>query len=99
MLAPSALWLPRRYIGLTLHSTILLRSPLPSVAEAPGLARLLLHELAHVAQFRRLGWWRMCAAYGAGLAAVGYHAHPLEIEARAREGGVLAAGAVATDTA
>ncbi len=83
--APCALWLPRRYVGLTLADTIYLRVPLHGPAEVPGLAPLLLHELVHVAQFRRYGWWRMCARYGAGLAAYGYHLHPLEIEARAVE--------------
>ncbi|MDX2191810.1 MAG: hypothetical protein NW201_00555 [Gemmatimonadales bacterium] len=48
---------------------------------------LLVHELAHVAQFRRLGAFGFLAAYVDGWLAAGcrYHAIPLEREAREAE--------------
>lgn len=81
--APARLPVPLPYVGLTVGRTIFLRAPLGSPS-GPQL-RLMAHELAHVEQFRRLGFVRMCAVYGAGLLAHGYEAHPMEREARAAE--------------
>lgn len=81
--APARIPVPYPYVGLALGRTIFLKDPLRAPA-GPQL-RLVAHELVHVAQFRRLGFWRMCATYGAQLCRVGYVRHPMELEARALE--------------
>lgn len=86
--APARLPVPLPYIGFTLGRTIFLRERLGTLS-GPQLC-LIAHELAHVAQFRRLGFARMCAAYGAGLLRHGYADHPMEHEARAIEARVRA---------
>ncbi|HEX5633372.1 MAG TPA: DUF4157 domain-containing protein [Gemmatimonadales bacterium] len=65
------------FAAITLGHTVYVRGRLDERA-----AGLLAHELAHVAQFERLGWAGMMAAYGRLWLEHGYHAHPLEVEAR-----------------
>jgi hypothetical protein len=72
--------IPARYRAITLGSGIYAR-PALSAASLADL-ELLLHELAHVRQYRRLGWLGFACAYGAGVATSGYRASPLETEAR-----------------
>ena len=71
--------------AITLGCTIYVRGRL--LERMPGL---LAHEVAHVAQFRRLGWRGMVTAYGALWLEHGYLAHPLEHEARDAERAALA---------
>jgi hypothetical protein len=72
------------FAAITLGHTVYVRGRLDERA-----AGLLGHELAHVAQFERLGWAGMMAAYGRLWLEHGYHAHPLEIEARRIERAAL----------
>lgn len=55
------------------------------LAERLGDARLVRHELAHWAQYERMGALRFYAAYLWGLLRHGYRNHPMELEARAAE--------------
>jgi hypothetical protein len=71
--------------AVTLGHTIYVRGPL--LERLPGL---LAHEVAHVAQFERLGWRAMLTAYGALWLEHGYRAHPMEHEARDAERAALA---------
>ena len=71
--------------AITLGHTVYVRGRL--LARLPGL---LAHEVAHVAQFRRLGWGGMLAAYGTLWLEHGYAAHPFEQEARDVERAALA---------
>ena len=71
--------------AITLGRTIYVRGRL--LERLPGL---LAHEVAHVAQFERLGWRGMLTAYGALWLEHGYRAHPLEHEARDAERAALA---------
>ena len=71
--------------AITLGRTVYVRGRL--LERLPGL---LAHEVAHVAQFQRLGWRGMLAAYGALWLEHGYAAHPLEHEARDAERAALA---------
>jgi hypothetical protein len=71
--------------AITLGHTIYVRGRL--LERMPGL---LAHEVAHVAQFERLGWRGMMTAYGALWLEHGYGAHPLEDEARDAERAALA---------
>jgi hypothetical protein len=71
--------------AITLGRTIYVRGRL--LEQMPGL---LAHEVAHVAQFERLGWRGMMTAYGALWLEHGYLAHPLEHEARDAERAALA---------
>lgn len=68
--------------AITLGHTIYVRGRL--LERMPGL---LAHEVAHVAQFARLGWRGMMTAYGALWLEHGYLEHPLEHEARDAERG------------
>jgi hypothetical protein len=49
--------------------------------------RWVLHELKHVEQYQRMGFWRFLARYGWYSLRYGYRKNPLEVEARAAEGG------------
>jgi hypothetical protein len=71
--------------AITLGRTIYVRGRL--LERLPGL---LAHEVAHVAQFERLGWRAMLTAYGALWLEHGYRAHPMEHEARDAERAALA---------
>jgi hypothetical protein len=73
------------FAAITLGHDVYVRGRL----DARGVG-LLAHELAHVAQFERLGWAGMMAAYGRLWLEHGYQAHPLEVEARAVERAALA---------
>lgn len=64
------------FVGITLGNEIYLRG---RCVDQPGL---LNHELVHVGQFRRLGWFGMTAAYGRQWVEHGYWRHPMEVEAR-----------------
>lgn len=55
-------------------------------AECLADERLCRHELAHWAQWQRMGTLRFFATYLWLLARHGYQNHPMEIEARAAEG-------------
>ncbi len=68
------------FIAVTLGDTIYLRGSFDRLPPS-----LLAHELAHVRQFRRLGWVGMTAEYGRLWVSHGYRAHPMEIEARSME--------------
>lgn len=48
-------------------------------------SRLRRHEMVHVAQVERLGWFRFYALYLWYLAIYGYWNNPLEVEAREGE--------------
>lgn len=71
--------------AITLGRTVYVRGRL--LERLPGL---LAHEVAHVAQFERMGWRRMLTAYGALWLEHGYRAHPMEHEARDAERAALA---------
>jgi hypothetical protein len=71
--------------AITLGRTIYVRGRL--LERLPGL---LAHEVAHVAQFERMGWRGMLTAYGALWLQHGYRAHPMEHEARDAERAALA---------
>lgn len=73
------------YAAITLGHTVYVRGRL--LDALPGL---LAHEVAHVAQFARLGWRGMMTAYGALWLEHGYRQHPLEHEARDVERAALA---------
>jgi hypothetical protein len=81
-------WLPGdrlRYSAMTLWRTVHVRDRgVPFSPLQPLWLELLLHELVHVAQYRRLGTVGFPLVYLGGLAASGYDAHPLEAEARTR---------------
>jgi hypothetical protein len=72
--------IPRRYRAITLGSGIYARPAL----EASRLEdlELLLHELVHVRQYRRLSRLGFAWVYGAEIGAVGYRRNALETEAR-----------------
>jgi hypothetical protein len=75
-------WLQRTgYAGITLPpcGIYILASRLTDV-------RLRRHEIAHWAQYERMGALRFYAVYLWHLVRVGYDRHPMEIEARAAEG-------------
>lgn len=55
------------------------------LAERLGEERLVRHELAHWAQYQRMGAIRFYAAYLWGLIRYGYHKHPMEREDREAE--------------
>jgi hypothetical protein len=78
--------------AITLGHTVYVRGRL--LERLPGL---LAHEVAHVAQFERLGWRGMLALYGALWLEHGYRAHPLEHEARDAERAALAQWAARRD--
>jgi hypothetical protein len=71
--------------AITLGRTIYVRGRL--LERLPGL---LAHEVAHVAQFERMGWRGMLTSYGALWLQHGYRAHPMEHEARDAERAALA---------
>ena len=48
--------------------------------------QLVRHELTHVRQWRKMGWLRFCAVYGAEQFDVGYKGNRLEKEAREHAG-------------
>lgn len=73
------------FVAVTLGRTVYVRGQ--GLDELPGL---LAHEVAHVAQFERLGWLGMMRDYGALWLEHGYSAHPLEREAREAERAALA---------
>lgn len=52
-----------------------------------GDKRLLRHEMAHAAQYERMGRWRFLLAYFWYALRHGYDQNPLEIEARHAERG------------
>ena len=68
------------FVAITLGNTIYVRGSFEKLPPS-----LLAHELAHVRQFRRLGWVGMTAEYGRLWVSHGYRAHPMEIEARTLE--------------
>lgn len=47
--------------------------------------RLFRHEMQHVYQVQRIGWWKFYASYLWLLYKHGYASHPYEVEARERE--------------
>lgn len=73
------------FAAITLGRTVYVRGWLRE--RPPGL---LAHELAHVAQFERMGWRGMLTAYGTLWLEYGYQRHPLEHEAREAERAALA---------
>jgi len=56
-----------------------------SIAELQSNRRWLRHELAHVRQFRKLGFFRFLLFYGIESVRNGYYRNSFEIEARAAE--------------
>lgn len=63
---------PDRVSGITFLDTFFVR------AGREGDESLYFHELVHVAQWRRLGFFRFALLYGLGLAQAGYRMSPLE---------------------
>jgi hypothetical protein len=55
------------------------------LAERLADARLVRHELAHWAQYQRMGAIKFYAAYLWGLLRHGYQNHPMELEAQKAE--------------
>lgn len=47
--------------------------------------RLFRHEMEHIYQVLRMGWWRFYITYLLHLRRYGYAKHPYEIQARERE--------------
>ena len=73
---------PPRFRAMTLGRTIFVRGDLDECSAEDML--LLVHELAHVDQFRRLGELKFACAYGAGFLRTFSHDNiPLEREATA----------------
>ena len=73
---------PRRFRAMTLGRTIFLRGDLDECSAEDML--LLVHELVHVDQFRRLGELKFACAYGEGFLRTFSHDNiPLEREATA----------------
>jgi hypothetical protein len=75
-----------RYKGLTLGNRIYLRKRFDECSLDPnGQPRdmkLLMHELVHVEQYHRLGWFRFACQYGKGALSTWDHDNiPLEREA------------------
>lgn len=69
---------PRRFVAMTLGHTIHVRADyLPP--------RTVRHELKHVEQFQRYGFWGFIARYLYQCARYGYRDAPLEIEAQDAE--------------
>jgi len=56
------------------------------LAERINETALVRHELAHWAQYQRMGFWRFTWSYLTGLVRHGYRNHPMEVEARKAEG-------------
>jgi hypothetical protein len=87
-------WLPgdrQRFSAITLWNAVHVRDRgVPFDPLAPHWLELVLHELVHVAQYARLGSAGFPAAYVLGLARHGYHAHPLEHEAREKAAELVA---------
>jgi hypothetical protein len=53
---------------------------------AERVRRIIAHEMTHVAQAERLGWWRFYLAYAWGLLRTrSYRNHPMELEAKELE--------------
>ena len=55
------------------------------LAEHITSERLRKHELAHWAQYQRMGWLKFTTTYLWGLVRYGYRNHPMELEAREAE--------------
>lgn len=72
------LFLPRRYLAITLASHVLTR-------ESTLDERVLLHEMAHVEQWKRYGLLGFLARYLWYHLRYGYAGNPLEVEARRAE--------------
>lgn len=85
--AERAGWLSPHIAGMTLGHGIVLR------ADCCGDTRLLVHELAHVRQYERLGGIaRFLRQYLRECVWPGYPHGALELEAKAAESGVLQRG-------
>ncbi len=70
-------------MAMVLGNTIHLHNT--SIPEFLGNRRWLRHELAHIKQFRDLGFWRFLWAYFRESMAKGYQQNRFEVEARAAE--------------
>jgi Domain of unknown function (DUF4157) len=70
-------------VALVLGKTIHLYNITPH--QFHSSPRLLRHELKHVEQYRRLGFFRFLVLYAWYSLKYGYHNNPLEVEARAAE--------------
>ena len=87
-------WLPHDRSGfaaITLWSTVHIRDRgQPFDLREPDWVDLVLHELVHVEQFRRVGRVAFPARYLALTAVHGYFHHPDEVEARERAQALVA---------
>jgi hypothetical protein len=70
-------------VALTLGHTIHLHNA--SAAEFRADRRWVLHELKHVEQFRRYGFWLFLLLYAAESLRKGYQNNRFEVEARDAE--------------
>nr|WP_214460545.1 DUF4157 domain-containing protein [Flavihumibacter fluvii] len=70
-------------MAMVLGKTIHLHNT--SVAELHSNRRWLRHELAHVRQFKKLGFFRFLLLYAMESYKKGYHKNCFEVEARAAE--------------
>jgi hypothetical protein len=70
-------WFMRGYRGRVFYPFMFFLDPQDKVPNW-----LFRHELEHIYQVRRLGWWRFNAKYLYYLARRGYQDNPFEIEAR-----------------
>lgn len=68
------------YAGWVLFPFIFFRGPKDEVDD-----RLFRHEMEHVYQVLRLGWWKFYITYLWYLWRDGYKRHPYELQARERE--------------
>ena len=76
--------LPKRYVAITISHHVL-------TPEASLDPRVLRHEAAHVAQYRRYGLVGFLTRYAWWHLRYGYRDNPLEIEARHAENDIAPA--------
>lgn len=73
-------WLMWSYRGKVLYPFMLFSEAQTDVSE-----QLFRHELEHVYQIQRMGWWVFYLKYLWLLMRHGYQQHPFELEAEARQ--------------
>jgi len=74
-----AKWLPADASAITFGKRVYTKALLPSTG-------LIAHELVHVEQYKRWGWFGFLSRYGADMGLHGYDGSWIEEEARHRAG-------------
>ncbi|WP_020409833.1 hypothetical protein [Hahella ganghwensis] len=80
-------WIPR-LLGVdavTIYPFIFFKHSVEQCKEASWFPKLFKHELIHVEQVRRLGWWNFYVTYLWFQVAYGYKRNPFEVEAYKRQ--------------